>query len=215
MDDDTISICVGLRLGVPLCRPHLCHHCGATVDEFAIHGLSCVKSQGRHPRHNALNDIVHLSLSAAGVPSQKEPHGLARSDGKCPDGVTMMPWSCGRPLIWDVTCSDTFAETYRRLAISHTGAVADFAESRKEELYCHLQPTHIFVPVAVETTGAFGTKSLRFLKDLAGRLRSISGNALSFQHLIQRLSVAVQRGNAVAIQGSMLSDIDMIDLDDF
>ena len=105
MDDDIISICIGLRLGVPLCRPHLCLHCGAAVDEYAIHGLSCVKSQGRHPRHNALNDIVHLSLTAAGVPSQKEPHGLARSDGKYPDGVTMMPWSCSRLLIWDVTCS--------------------------------------------------------------------------------------------------------------
>ena len=79
--------------------------------------------------------------------------------------------------------------------------MADFAESRKEDLYCHLQRTHIFVLVAVETTGAFGTKCLRFSKDLAGRLRSNSGNALSFQHLIQRLSVAVRRGNAAAVQG--------------
>ena len=57
---------------------------------------------------------------------------LARSDGKRPNGITMTPWSCGRPLIWDVSRCDTFVETYRRLAISHTGAVADFAESRKE-----------------------------------------------------------------------------------
>jgi hypothetical protein len=118
-------------------------------------------------------------LTAAGVPSQKDPCGLARSDGKRHDGVTMMPWSCGHPLIWDVTCSDTFAKTYRCLAISHTWAVADFAESRKEDLYCHLQSTLIFVPVAVETTGAFGTKSSRFLKDCTGRLHSHSGNALS------------------------------------
>ena len=84
---------------------------------------------------------------------------LVHSDGKHPHGVTMMPLSCGRPLIWDVTCSDTSVETYRRLAISHTGAVADFAESRKEDLYCHLQRTHIFVPIPVETTG-IGTKLL-------------------------------------------------------
>ena len=58
-------------------------------------------------------------------------------------------------------------------------------------------------------------KVLRFLKDLAGCLRSNSGNALSFQHLIQRLSVAVQRGNAAAVRGSLLCDTDMIDFDDF
>ena len=62
MDDDAISICVRLRLGVPLCRTHLCRQCGATVDEYALHGLSCVKSQGRHPCHNAINDIIHLHV---------------------------------------------------------------------------------------------------------------------------------------------------------
>ena len=89
MDNDCISICAGLRLGVPLCHPHLCHQCGSPVDEYALHGPSCVKSQGRHPRHNNLNEIIHSSLTAAGVPCQKEPHGLAHSDGKRPDDVTM------------------------------------------------------------------------------------------------------------------------------
>ena len=32
MDDSTIRVAVGLRLGAPLCRPHKCHHCGAEVD---------------------------------------------------------------------------------------------------------------------------------------------------------------------------------------
>ena len=88
---DCISICVGLRLDVLLCHPHLCHQCGSPVDEYALHRLSCVKSQGRHPRHNNSNEVILSSLTAAGVPSQKEPYGLARSDGKCPDGVTIMP----------------------------------------------------------------------------------------------------------------------------
>ena len=41
MDDDTIRVAVGLRLGAPLCRPHTCQHCGAEVDSLATHGLSC------------------------------------------------------------------------------------------------------------------------------------------------------------------------------
>ena len=28
MDDNTIRVAIDLRLGVQLCRPHTCHHCG-------------------------------------------------------------------------------------------------------------------------------------------------------------------------------------------
>ena len=41
MDDNTIRIAIGLRLGTPLCIPHLCYHCGANVDTLGTHGLSC------------------------------------------------------------------------------------------------------------------------------------------------------------------------------
>ena len=72
--------------------------------------------------------------------------------------------------------------------------MADFAESRKEDLYCHLQRTHIFVPIAVETTGPFGTRSMRFLKDLAGYLCSNLGNALSFQYLFSNCQSLYREG---------------------
>ena len=32
LDDNTLRVSVGLRLGSPLCRPHTSHHCGAEVD---------------------------------------------------------------------------------------------------------------------------------------------------------------------------------------
>ena len=55
MDNETVRVAVGLRLGVALCSPHSCQHCGATVDQFGLHGLSCRFSTGRHYRHAALN----------------------------------------------------------------------------------------------------------------------------------------------------------------
>ena len=67
MDDEVLRIAVGLHLGVPLCQPHNCYHCGAAVDEWATHGLSCPKSQGRHPRHTAINELIQRSLVTAGV----------------------------------------------------------------------------------------------------------------------------------------------------
>ena len=79
MDDHTTRIAVGLRLGTPLCQPHICHHCGGHVDALATHGLSCIKSQGRFSRHAAINAIIHTvcrSLAAINVPSTLEPIGL-------------------------------------------------------------------------------------------------------------------------------------------
>ena len=128
MDDDTVRIAVGLRLGAPTCGPHQCRDCSVEVDVFGRHSLSCKKSEGRHFRHSALNDIVKRGLSAAHIPSGLEPTGLLRSDGERPDGVTLAPWSSGCLLVWDATCPDTFAISYRAQATSESGRVAESAE---------------------------------------------------------------------------------------
>ena len=67
MDDDTVHIAVGLRLGSPLCRPHPCCHCGVEVDDLGTHGLSCRRSDGRHYHHAAVNDLLHRALSTAKI----------------------------------------------------------------------------------------------------------------------------------------------------
>ena len=81
----------------------------APVDEQAIHGLSCIRSAGRQSRHAAINDAVKRALSSAQIPAMLEPTSLSRSDGKRPDGATIAPWKSGRMLVWDVSCTDTFA----------------------------------------------------------------------------------------------------------
>ena len=58
LDDDTIRVAVGLRIGASLCSPHLCCHCGAQVDHFATHGLSCRWSEGRHSRHVSMTSFT-------------------------------------------------------------------------------------------------------------------------------------------------------------
>ena len=122
MGEDVIRIATGLRLGVPICRPHHCQHCYAEVDELGLHGLSCVKSAGRHFRHAAVNSIVQMSLASAKIPSMLEPSGLFRSDGKHPDGITIAPWKSGRSLVWDFTCPDTYAASYVQHSTSGWGS---------------------------------------------------------------------------------------------
>ena len=68
----------------------------------------------------------------------KEPAGLIRSDGKRPDGLTLIPWSGGRCLTWDVTVTDTLAESFLPVTSPVQGGVADFAAERKELKYQQL-----------------------------------------------------------------------------
>ena len=95
LDNESLRICVALRLGVEITMPYTCV-CGKPVQGTATHGLDCRKSSGRHARHSAVNNIIQRALSAAGVPSHLEPTGLSRDDGKRPDGATIVPWSQGQ-----------------------------------------------------------------------------------------------------------------------
>ena len=170
---------VGLRLGVALCRPHSCQHCGAAVDQSGLHGLSCRFSTGRHYRHAALNEIIHRALTTSHIPSRLEPTGLDRSDGKRPDGITMVPWKNG----------------------------TSQAEDRKKVKYSYMEghPGICFTPIVYETSGVVGPLSLIFLRELGHRLSATTGDTKSYSYLLQRLSVAVQRGNAASIIGTLFS----------
>ena len=203
LDDESVRIAVGLRLGTAICGPHHCCHCGSTVDTLGRHALSCKRSKGRHHRHAALNEVISRALTSARIPSRLEPTGLLRTDGKRPDGISLVPWSSGKLLVWDATCPDTFAPSYRAQATLGPGEVAALAEARKEQKYASLPPNHSFTPVAIETMGTFGPRSLAFVKELGRRIRRESGEDKSTQYLLQRLSVAVQQGNCTAIMSAM------------
>ena len=203
MNDEVVRIAVGLRLGVPLCHSHQCCLCGQEVDELATHGLSCAKSPGRHSRHAAINSIIKRSLATAQIPSTLEPVGLCRSDGKRPDGVTIAPWRGGRTLVWDATCPDTYASSYVAQATSRAGAVAELAERRKKDKYACIAATHHFIPVTIETSGVFGPEAEILFSDIARRIRDINHEPATRAFLLQQVSVAIQRGNAAAMLGTM------------
>src|SRR5208282_1076310 len=128
LDNEAVRVAVGLRLGLNLCVPHECP-CGALVDARGIHGLSCRLGCGRIARHSLLNDAIWRAFTKAGIPASKEPSGLVRTDGKRPDGVSLIPWRSGKPVTWDVTVIDTLAESYSATASVTPGGVAELAQS--------------------------------------------------------------------------------------
>ena len=70
-----------------------------------------------------------------------------------------------------------------------------------ETKYVHLEASHFFVAVAIETVGVLGPEARSFIKDLGHRIMNTTLEPLSAHHLRQRIAVAVQRGNAAAILG--------------
>ena len=107
--------------------------------------------------------------------------------------------------MWDVTCLDTFAPSHLSRTTSEAGAVAALAERSKHEKYLDFDQCHIFTPVAIETAGLFGPETFSFLRELGCCLKQVTRETKSFSYLQQRLSIAVQRGNAAAVMGSMKS----------
>ena len=105
----------------------------------------------RQQRHSHMNDIIFRAIKRAQVPAIKEPVSLMLGDNKRPDGTTLLPWARGKPLAWDVTVSDTYAESHLANTVVTPGAAANQAAQQKTDKYCSLQSTHIFCPVAIET----------------------------------------------------------------
>ena len=62
LTNSQFRISVATRLGCKVTEPHSCSRCGKEVLPDGLHGLSCIRSAGRLPRHAMLNDIVRGQL---------------------------------------------------------------------------------------------------------------------------------------------------------
>ncbi|CAH2236225.1 jg22036 [Pararge aegeria aegeria] len=190
LDHTTLSVVIGLRLGASIIQPHRCH-CGDSVDTYGHHGLSCSRSAGLFSRHSTINDIIRRSLATAHVPAVLEPIGLGRSDGKRPDGMTLIPWRLGRP--------PPGTGSSRTMV----GAAATSAEQAKRRKYENLDSSFIFVPFGVETLGPWGPEARALFKELSKRVIESSGDPRAGSYLGQRISLAIQRCNAASILGTV------------
>jgi len=96
--------------------------------------------------------------------------------------------------VWDTTCPNTLARSYRHQATIRVEAVADLAQGRKTDKYSSLGAGYSFTPIAIETLGAMGKRSLAFVRELGHRVMQCTGEVKPRTYLLQRLSVALQRG---------------------
>ena len=95
---------------------------------------------------------------------------------------------------------DALAISYVAQCASSVGAAAEAAAARKHVKYAGIASTHTFVPVAVESMGPLGQEASEILTELGRRLSPITGDARETSYLFKRVSVLIQRYNAVAFR---------------
>jgi len=153
-------------------------------------------------RHSQLNSIVNQALSRAGIASIREPTGLVIGTSLRPDGASLIPLARGKFLAWDATCPDTVALSHLNSTRSQAGAAAMQAGALKIQKYNALAPSHSFVALAVETFGPFNQEGLEFLSELGRRITLVTSDPRETAFLFQRISAAVQQGNATSFAGT-------------
>ncbi|KAJ4426814.1 hypothetical protein ANN_26613 [Periplaneta americana] len=157
------------------------------------------------PDDNADNSKSdHRSLTSCGIPSLLEPSGISRADGKRPDGLTLIPWSRGKSSIWDSTCVDTLAPAHLPNTSRRAACAAELAVKKKVNKYARLlDNNYIFVPFAVETFGPWSHDDKVLVSQISQILISITDDRRYTTYLRQRLSIAIQRGNAMIVLSTL------------
>ena len=118
----------------------------------------------------------------------------------------------GKAMAWDVTVPDTFTESH--LSSTDTAieqrAAAKQAADNKIAKYRGLDSTHIFLPVDIKTAGSWSQQAVELVQEIGRRTTVITEDSREITFLFQRLSVALQRGNAVSFLGTFPHDLSAV-----
>jgi len=89
----------------------------------------------------------------------------------------------------------------------YAGAVAELATARKTAKYAALESRYMFQPIAVESLGPINCSAVSFLNGLGRRIAKVSRETRDGSFLFQRLSVLIQRFNAVLLYGCFVDEV--------
>ena len=103
-------------------------------------------------------------------------------------------------MTWNVTVVDRLARSYAHGAHNPNPA-AEQPVTRKTAKYSQLSAGYIFQPLGCECLGAMNSSASDFLADLRHRLARVTGERRTGEFLFQRISLTIQRFNAVALRG--------------
>ena len=162
------------------------------------------------PKHADMNAILAKGYGSINVPSRLEPIGLNIDDGKRPDGMTLIHWMKGRILVWDSTCADTFANSYLKITSTKAGEAAEIAVKRKKNLYKKIiSQDYNFVVPAVETMGTWSSEAKLLFNRIGKMMEEVHGDIRLGNYFKQRIFIAIQKGNAASVMGTIPEYVNM------
>ena len=192
LTNDQTRIAVAIRLGSTVCEPHICLRCNTEAPSDGSHGLHCRCSAGWQLRHAHLNGIMQHALATAHLSSVLEPPGLLCTDNKRPDGMTLVLWTAGSSLVWDVSMVNPLAPSYLEESCTANATTANMDIVRRG---------YKFVPLAFETLSQQSLSTVYFVRKLGAAIHASTGEERSTSSLA--LSIAIQQHNAACVVGSL------------
>src|SRR6218665_407927 len=99
------------------------------------------------------------------------------------------------------------APSYLQATAATAGAAAEIADVRKTKTYQDLLKTHHFIPVAMETLGPINEIGITFVADIGRLLTQATDEVRETSFIFPRLSVTIQRFNAVAFAGTLTATL--------
>ena len=109
-----------------------------------------------------------------------------------------------------MTVADTFAASYLSHTSAQAGAATERAALLKTTKYEELARNHIFAPLACEVTGVWCQEAVEIFQELGRRILEVTGDKRETSFLFQRLSIALQKGNAACMLGSFPIPVDPV-----
>ena len=167
---------------------------------MGIHAMNCAWQGERIARHNALRDTLHSTAASAALAPAKEGRFLLPGEGGRPADVLVPGWSSGKDVAYDVTVINPLQDSEVGQAAATPGHALSVAHKRKLDKSweaCQRQGI-VFVPLAVESLGAWHTTAIAEVKKLGSALARHTGEeeSTTTNRLFQRLSICLMRGNA-------------------
>ena len=181
------------RLGLPdAVLDAWCPRCDCVLDRFSYHAGLCSAGGERTLRHHALRDVLCSWAERAGLQPEREKPGL------------LLPSYLGSPVAFDLAVTGPQRlGTLGEAARSSLAAAIAYAETKRAHLdtaaACQAQGVR-FVPLVVETSGAWEPEAAKVLVQIARAVASREGEDPAALHaeLLQELSVAVRSFRAKA-----------------
>lgn len=104
--------------------------------------------------------------------------------------------------MWDATCADSLATSNMSGLIKTPGMASERAAARKHSKYSLIKNNYHFVAVAVESFGPWSKEAVNLLNKIGSNMIRLTGESKVRHYLFQRVSLAIQKGNAISINAS-------------